>query len=91
MEIKKNGSLKISGSITIACALGITILHVLQGENLDSYILPFILLMLGISFLFRRPTSENRQIKMSRTARKIVIAALSISLVAGILTMLLSM
>jgi len=88
MTTSKKGSARISGIITIACALGITILNIIQNNNVDSYIMPFILLMIGLFFLFPKPAEESVKIKMGKVARRIVIAALSISLIAGILVML---
>jgi len=89
MQKTKNGTVKISGIIISICALGITILNAVQGNNMDSYIMPFILLMLGMSLLFRKQGEEKAQIKLGKRPRRIVIAALSISLLSGILMMLL--
>jgi len=57
-------------------------------KNIDSFISPAILLLLGIFFLNKKPDEETRQISISPTAKKILIATLSISLVSGIIVML---
>ena len=77
METSKKRFLNISGIITVFCALGMVVLHVLQKQGLDSYIMPVVLLMFGILVLTRKPDEESRKLEIGKTAGRIVIATLS--------------
>ncbi len=91
METAKTNFGKVSGVIVMICAIGLTILNIFFNKNFDSYIMPFILLMAGIIFLVRVQSEESRQITVSPKKQKILIATLSISLVAGIVTLIITL
>jgi len=80
-----------SGLIIIVCALGISLLNALVRNPLDSYIMPFILLMAGVIFLLRKPEVEHRKLLIGKATARILIATLSISLVGGIVLLLLTL
>ena len=86
MEKVKTNVSKVPGVIIIGCALGMMILNLVLGKNIDSFLVPFYFLMLGIFFLSRKQSEVTKQPVMSPPKRKLFIAALSISLVAGIVT-----
>lgn len=88
METSEKIVIKIPGIITVVSAVAMVLFHALQGHGMDSYILPFILFMLGIIILLRKPEVESKRTRMGKTARRITIAALSLSLVAGTVVLL---
>jgi len=88
METSDKVSAKIPGIITIVSAAAMVVFHVLQGHEMDSYILSFILLMLGIIILLRKPEEVSPGVKIGKTTGRIILSALSISLVAGIVVLL---
>lgn len=91
METSEKVIIKLPGFITIVSAVATIVFHALQGHEMDSYIMPFILLIFGISILFRKPGEESKKIKMEKSTRRITITALSISLVSGVIVMLLTL
>lgn len=91
METSEKVIAKLPGIITLVCAAAMVLFHALQGHGMDAYILPFILIMCGINILLRKPEEERKKVKMGKSSRRITIAALSISLVAGIVVMLLTL
>ena len=72
----------------IVCSLGIAGLHLFQGHPLDSFILPFILLLFGNMVLLGKPDDAGSELKMGKKVEGIVFATLSITLIAGIVVML---
>ena len=51
METTNKVFAKIPGIITMVCSVAMVVFHALQGHQMDSYILPFILLMFAILLL----------------------------------------
>jgi len=88
METAKKRIASVYGIIIIVCAIGMVILHLIQKQELDSYILPFVLLMTGIVILTRKPDEESKKLDISKPAGRFIIATLSISLISGIIVML---
>jgi len=91
MEKSDRKLAKVSGLIMIVSALGISLLNVLERNPFDSYIMPFILLMVGMVYLLRKTENEQRSLQIGKKQKRIVIATLSISLVGGIVVMLLTL
>jgi len=91
MEESDRKLTQVSGLIMIVCALGISLLNVLERNPFDSYIMPFILLMVGTIFLLRKAEKEQRKLQVSKMTRRILIATSFISLVSGIVVMLLTL
>ena len=91
MKTSDKVKIKIPGIITIVSALVMVLFHALQGHRMDSYIMPFILLMFGILILLRKPEPESQMPGLEKSTRRIVLAALSISLIAGIVVMVLTL
>ena len=91
MESSDKVIAKIPGIFTIVSAVAMAVFHALQGHQMDSYILPFILLVFGISILLRKPEEEIRGPRLEKSTRRLVLVALSISLVAGIMVMVLTL
>ena len=54
METTKANFSRVAGVIIMICAMGMTALNIFLNKNMDSYIMPFILLMLGIMFISRK-------------------------------------
>jgi len=90
MKTSDKVKIKIPGIITIVSALVLVLFHALQGHEMDTYIMPFILFMFGILILLRKPEDEIRKPRLEKSTRRIVLAALSISLIAGIVVMVLT-
>lgn len=84
MEATKVNLSKISGVIIMICALGIAAVNIILKENPDSFIMPFILFVVGISFISKKQSAETKQPVISAKKQRIILATLSISLIAGI-------
>lgn len=87
METSSRNFKVVSGVTIIICAIFMIALNIIAKENMDSYIMPFILLWLGVLFLTRKSDEERPQISMSPKKRMFMIASLSISLVGGIVAL----
>jgi len=90
METTKKNFSRVSGIIILVCTLGITILKISQGQDMESYFMPFFLLMMGLMFTFRKATGAEKQPELRMRRPKLVIAALSISLIAGIVVLIIT-
>lgn len=66
------------------CALAMAALNIFLNKDLDSFIMPFIFFMLGITSITIKQSAETKQPKISAKKQKIILATLSISLIAGI-------
>jgi len=85
METKKLDSKKVAGIIMAISAIGIMILKYFTNGNLDSYIMPFILLCVSVSLYFTTPKNETKQTEQKTTKGKIILSLVSIALVSGII------
>jgi hypothetical protein len=75
---------RISGAIIVICAAGMAAMAIMQKKDLEGYIYSFILFMFGILLITRKQSSEAKSPKIPTKKRKAILAALSISLIAGI-------
>lgn len=91
MDTTKTNVTKVCGVIMIVCASAVAVLNLSLSKNTDSYIMSFILLIPGILFLVRKQSAESRQMAISLKKRKIIITTLSVSLVAGIATLIITL
>ena len=86
MNTKKTSSKKVSGIIMMACAVGIIILNIAKGMDLDSYIMPTIFLSIGTSFLTMKEKAEDvkQHVEASIKRNKILLPITIIALLTGI-------
>ena len=81
-SLKLNFS-KVSGIIITVCAIGIIALKYFTNGDLDSYILPVILLCVGAVFIFQKPENNAKQIELNPAKRNIILSVLSIMIIVG--------
>jgi len=88
MKLKSKNFL---GGIIAIGAIGIMILKYQTNGDLDSYIMPFILLCLAVIIFTTKPKKEEKQIQLNRKQRTVLLSILSVTLVSGIVTFFIHM
>lgn len=86
METKNVNLRRVLGIIIVVSAIGIMILKYFTFKSYDDFIMPIILVGMGIMFTFMKPEEEKKQIVLSRRKQFILVSTLSIVVVAGIIT-----
>lgn len=84
MNTKNKDFGKVAGVITIISAIGIMIVKMMTDNEPDSYIMPVVLLCLGVVFIGINSEKTSVYNKMSPKTRNISITALIICLIVGI-------
>jgi len=77
---------KVLGSIIAVSALGMAGLKYFTNGDLDSYILPFILLWLSVIIFTNKSKKVENQKELSEKQRTVMLSIASITLIAGIVT-----
>jgi len=85
MQTQKLSFSKVSGIIVIGCAIAIIVIKYLTQGDLDSYIMPFMLMCMGVVFLSRKNKEEEKPFYMSPKQARIAMAIVLVSLIAGII------
>jgi len=83
MQTQKLSFSKGSGIIVIGCAIAITVIKYLTQGDLDSYIMPFILLCMGVVFMSQKEKVEKKPFNLSTKQARISMAIVLVSLIAG--------
>ena len=78
-------SRKIFGAIIAAGAIGISILNYVNSEDLDAYLMPFILLWLSVIIFLPKTKQEKKQKEISKKTQRIILSIVSVALVTGII------
>ena len=84
METKKLNFSKIAAIIIAVCAIGIIIIKYFTNGDMDSYILPFILLFVSVVFFSQKPKKEVKQVDVNSTKGRIILFLASIAFVSGV-------
>ena len=74
------------GTIIAVSAIGMMLMKYIANENIDSFILPFILLCLSVIIFFNKSKKENKQVELSKKQQYIILSLVSVALVAGLIT-----
>ncbi len=88
MKSKKLNPMKFLGIITAVCAIGIMILNYFTNGDIDSYILPFILINFAVAVYLNKQKKETKPIEFNKTTRIIILSIASITFVSGVVAMI---
>lgn len=84
MESRKLNVSKPAGIIIAVCAIGIMIVKFLTNGEIDSYIMPFILLCISVIVFSAKPNAESKRLEFSKKQSKVLLSIASIILISGI-------
>ncbi|MBT3210129.1 MAG: hypothetical protein HN704_07380 [Bacteroidetes bacterium] len=74
------------GSIIAVSAIGIIILKFITNGDIDSYVMPFILLCLSVIVFLPKTKKVKPQKEISKKFQKVILSIVSLALVTGIIT-----
>lgn len=90
MESKLNLK-NVLGTITALCAIGIMIIKYHTKGDLDSYIMPFILLWFSVILFSLKPENKAVRVKFTKTQNNIILSVVSLALISGLVMFFLTL
>jgi len=73
------------GGIVLVSVVGMLGVKYYTNADLDGYILPFILLVFGISLIFNKTKEEAPMVKLNPRYRNLVLVLAALAVLAGVL------
>ena len=74
------------GTIAVVSAIGMIVITFINNGNIDSYILPFLVLWLSVIIFFNKAQKEKPKKKMSQKQQNIILSIVSVALISGVIT-----